>query len=66
MSAPSVRASAVRKLADTSRDLLNEAKTLMDKSASAAPDEKALLEEQAKESLAKAKAIAQSAIDLAK
>lgn len=61
------RASAVRQLADTARDLLGKAKSLVKQSEAATPgsQEKAVLEEEARESLARARAIAESANKLA-
>ena len=62
------RASAVRQLADTARDLVNEARTLVERAdrAQDGSEEKIRLEERARESLTKAKTIAQSAIKLGK
>jgi hypothetical protein len=61
------RASAARQLTDTAKDLLGEAKLLTDRAKAAPPGtpEKTRLEARARESLAKAKTIAQSVIKLA-
>lgn len=62
------RASAVRQLAQTARDLLDRAKALARRS-DEAPDgspEKTALEEEARDSLTKARAIAESANKLAR
>lgn len=68
MSAPSVRAAAVRQLADTSRGLLDQAKDLLRRAETAqdGSEEKALLEAQASQAIENAKTIAQTAIKLGK
>jgi hypothetical protein len=67
MASPQVRASAVRQLTSTARELVSQAKTLVEQSeaAPAGSPEKTSLEEQARESLAKARSIAESANKLA-